>query len=349
VLTVAWENKPKAAPLEKKERLMTADFLSSDQLDQYHQFLREGEPGAAIRLLRERKGISIEDITRATLIPDWKLSDLENDDYAGLGASIFVVGYIRKIAKLLEVDSDPIVDAFKSQLPEESSEESEGEDWQAQATVAKPKAPRIPKISGIYWIAGLLVIWAGAVFWLKADREERTVTSAPQELVVPEVPESTADIVPTAPPATMPVATAEPAMTADNEDAQPELSAEFVESDAVAETQAPVPDTEAPAVTADSPIAPETTPVPMESFATNDGDLLVMTFVEDCWVEITDATGEVVFAQLQRTGDNLQLFGEAPFKVMLGNARAADVSINGKTVPISPIPGRDTLRFTVEP
>ncbi len=78
-------------------------------------------------------------------------------------------------------------------------------------------------------------------------------------------------------------------------------------------------------------------------------DLLLFSFNDSCWVEVKDAQGKVLFADSRAKGDNLQLFGQAPFSVMLGNAKAVDLLINGRQVSTLPPSGRKTLRLNVTP
>jgi cytoskeleton protein RodZ len=76
-------------------------------------------------------------------------------------------------------------------------------------------------------------------------------------------------------------------------------------------------------------------------------DSLVFTFTEDCWVQVQDGSGTTIHAATSKTGDTLALEGVPPFSVLLGNARAATLAHNGELVAITPVPGRNTLRFAV--
>lgn len=78
-------------------------------------------------------------------------------------------------------------------------------------------------------------------------------------------------------------------------------------------------------------------------------DNLVFSFSDDCWVSVKNARGESLFAQLQRSGDNLQLSGIAPFDIQLGNARVATLRVNDQPFSIPIKNGRKTSRFTVTP
>ena len=78
-------------------------------------------------------------------------------------------------------------------------------------------------------------------------------------------------------------------------------------------------------------------------------DRLDIDFNDDCWLEVTDSSGEVSIAKLKRGGENTRIFGAAPFTVKLGNAKAAQLHINGKlfTVPFNRNSSRKTIKFNV--
>ncbi|GAB3109179.1 helix-turn-helix domain-containing protein [Aestuariicella hydrocarbonica] len=76
-------------------------------------------------------------------------------------------------------------------------------------------------------------------------------------------------------------------------------------------------------------------------------DTLVFTFADDCWLEVRDVAGDVLTAKVYNAGDTIELKGIGPFKLMLGNVRAAQLSLNGVQVALTPNGSRKTLRTTV--
>ena len=73
----------------------------------------------------------------------------------------------------------------------------------------------------------------------------------------------------------------------------------------------------------------------------------IFEFSDDCWLEVRDASGTLIHADLERAGDTLRLDGEAPFDVLAGNAAAVKLSFLGESFPVRARPGRATARFTV--
>ncbi|MFT4719027.1 MAG: cytoskeleton protein RodZ [Candidatus Azotimanducaceae bacterium] len=64
-------------------------------------------------------------------------------------------------------------------------------------------------------------------------------------------------------------------------------------------------------------------------------DKLEFSFSDECWVEVTDATGESIYGDLNRTGNSLVIYGTAPFDVLFGKATAVQLAFNGEPVALS--------------
>lgn len=77
-------------------------------------------------------------------------------------------------------------------------------------------------------------------------------------------------------------------------------------------------------------LADNTTGPPTEG-ADNSLDTLELAFEQECWLEVLDARGDALAAELQLPGSRLTLAGEAPFSVKLGNhAQGVSAWVNGE-------------------
>lgn len=77
-------------------------------------------------------------------------------------------------------------------------------------------------------------------------------------------------------------------------------------------------------------------------------DTVVIRTTELCWVEVADATGYLLYGDLNQSGDELEVIGAAPFQILLGKASAAQVRFNGQEVDLEPHTTREfTARLTV--
>ena len=64
----------------------------------------------------------------------------------------------------------------------------------------------------------------------------------------------------------------------------------------------------------------------------NTEDTLIFSFTQDCWVEVEDVTGKMIFADLRKANQILELSGVGPFNVLLGYAPGVTLSYNDEPV-----------------
>ncbi|HKQ24480.1 MAG TPA: RodZ domain-containing protein [Burkholderiales bacterium] len=75
------------------------------------QFSVTGGAGSSLLAERRRQGLSLGDISRQLKLSVRQVEAIERDDYSGFGGPVFVHGFIRNYAKLLNLDPDPLVRA----------------------------------------------------------------------------------------------------------------------------------------------------------------------------------------------------------------------------------------------
>lgn len=72
-----------------------------------------------------------------------------------------------------------------------------------------------------------------------------------------------------------------------------------------------------------------------------------LSLTAECWVDIVDATGKRLVFGSRQAGEQLNLRGVAPIKVLLGNAAAATLSFNGEAIDLSGYPTGRVARLTL--
>ena len=92
-----------------------------------------------------------------------------------------------------------------------------------------------------------------------------------------------------------------------------------------------------------TPVAPAVAPV--ESAPVAGAGKVAVQYSADCWTQVTDATGKVLFGGLKRKGDNLEVSGKPPLSLRLGFARGAQVTYNGQAVDVAPFTSGETARL----
>lgn len=199
------------------------------------------------------------------------------------------------------------------------------------------------------WLVLFVVIGLSGAWWWqdrKAQQEEITTmadqssaelsSNSEQGQSVPLNTSTTTDPATTStPPASVDTTatnTQTPAVTAPAPAVDPQQNAVVSPSQAnvdtaatPAPTAATTPDGAAPLPTDQAGV---TTPVA-------DPNALVMNFTADCWLEVTDATGKKLFSGMQRKDGNLNLTGQAPYKLKIGAPAAVQIQYQGKPVDLS--------------
>ena len=67
----------------------------------------------------------------------------------------------------------------------------------------------------------------------------------------------------------------------------------------------------------------------------------------ECWVDVVDATGKRLVFGSRQAGEQLNLRGVAPVRILLGNAAAATLSFNGEAIDLSGYPTGRVARLTL--
>ena len=76
---------------------------------------------------------------------------------------------------------------------------------------------------------------------------------------------------------------------------------------------------------------------------------IVMTFSAPCWVDVRDSEREFkLFGEMPK-GARKVLGGTPPYKLVIGNAEAVTIEVNGKPFDIMPFANGNVARFTLNP
>lgn len=95
-----------------------------------------------------------------------------------------------------------------------------------------------------------------------------------------------------------------------------------------------------------SSLASETTTVPQQPSYSED---IEIAFVEDCWTEIRDATGRILFSGVKSKGSQLSLTGQAPYRVILGYTKGvSSLTYKGEAFDFSSFVRNDLARFELK-
>jgi cytoskeleton protein RodZ len=299
---------------------------------------RELSPGKLLVWARERAGLTQEQVAKELYMTLTKVRALESDDYRHMGSDTFTRGYLRAYANLLKLDVVQVLAAYDRHA-------------QKHGLVEQVLPRRIESSNKPVWqfivlvLLTLLLLWLVSI-WFFDNRQQPTYNR--------------------------PMAAVPPVETALNVQSLSESSASHasVSSGALGTAaEQLVEGSQSVSVTTDgsefpvqnsslsSAIQSAAASVSISSVArsalsvkqanASQLDSITFSFTEESWLEVSDARGDVLMADLQSAGSGLQLQGLAPFDVKLGNAPAVKIELNGDQVAIVPALGTNVLSIKV--
>ncbi|MDF3200579.1 helix-turn-helix domain-containing protein [Pseudomonas sp. 1912-s] len=320
-----------------------------------------GNPGETLRQARESNGWSLAEVALKLNLTTTSLGNLEAGAFDKLPGHTFARGYIRAYAKLLGIDQAALVQEF-DQI---TGTDSQGSNVHGLGRIEEPVRVSHTILRIVSLLLLIAVIGGGFVWWQdQTSQRGKDLSSNAMEHVEVESADGTTQIHPLDEPEDQAVAQGQAAPEAEPGAEQPAPEAGAVPAapavapaPAVATTpvapahtpaapaHAPAAPAPAPATTAPvTPVAPAisapTTPV----LIAGDGRVQI-TYVADCWTQVSDGNGKVLFSGLKRKGDTLDQGGKPPLTLRLGFARGAQVAYNGQPVDVAPFTSGETARL----
>ncbi|RQO60989.1 RodZ family helix-turn-helix domain-containing protein [Pseudomonas sp. KBW05] len=313
-------------------------------------------PGDTLRQARESNGWSLAEVALKLNLTTTSLSNLEAGAFDKLPGHTFARGYIRAYAKLLGIDQAVLVQEFD----QFTGTDSQGSNVHGLGRIEEPVRVSHTILRIVSLLLLIAVVGGGFVWWQdQTSQRTKDLTSNAMEHVEVESADGTTQIHPLDEPEDQAVAqgqaTPETPVTA--EQAAPEVApaataaapapvtpAAAAHTPAAPVAQAPTPAAPVQAPAPAAPAAPAISPPTTPALIAGDGRVQI-TFVADCWTQVTDGNGKVLFSGLKRKGDTLDQGGKPPLTLRLGFARGAQVAYNGQPVDVAPFTSGETARL----
>lgn len=289
--------------------------------------------GARLRNAREQLGLSQQAVAERLCLKVSTVRDIEDDKAPADLASTFLRGYIRSYARLVHIPEEELLPMMAKQAPIRAAKVAPMQSF----SLGKRRKKRDGWLMSFTWLVLFVVIGLSGAWWWqdhKAQQDEIS-TMADQSSAELNAGDSNSQSIPL-----------------DNQSAN-SASDTAANSAPVETSPAPAASTPAPApapaennavvapsqANVDTAAAPATSPLPTDqanvTAAAASAQDLVLNFTADCWLEVSDATGKKLFSGLQRKGGNLNLSGQAPYKLKIGAPAAVQIQYLGKPVDLS--------------
>lgn len=267
-------------------------------------------PGAVLRAAREAQGYSLSEVAQVLKFGVRQLEALENDDYSTLKGATFIRGFVRSYARYLRLDEVPLLAALEPQVA------------LAVAEVRTVDSVNAVMPSGVqdnskraYWLAAFVLL-LGAVAWFAWQEQGTSAPDTQKPETVPAVaaPEA-ASMVTSSASQPQPMLALTPAVIAPAAEGSPET---------------PVPP---------GPVAASPSP--------NERQLL-LSFSGISWVEVRDASNQIIYSGNSTPDSRQALRGRPPFQLVIGNASAVKLRYEDRAIDLQPHTRVDVARLTLD-
>ncbi|MBR7888260.1 helix-turn-helix domain-containing protein [Marinomonas sp. A79] len=264
-----------------------------------------------------------EDIAKALKIPLDQVRALEANQFNYFRSITFARGFLKSYCRVLSIDSNPILEAFDAEQKTPETTLKPVDKVNKQTNLGDPIVILISVV--IVAVLVFLVFWWP--FQTTKSSESGLASEQINEAVEPQM--DTDDLALEGEDLTLLtesnaavesqgsetldsdlLAPSKPLSLLDNGDVVTGLSAETM---AILEEAGVNP---SEVVRATAKVAPE--PTPMEPTPPSYSEDIVIAFEADCWTEIRDASGRILFSGVKTAGNELTLTGKAPYRVVLG-------------------------------
>ena len=279
--------------------------------------------GAKLKQEREKRGVTLEDISRSTKIGTRLLRALEEEHFDQLPGGIFNKGFIRAYARVIGIDEEDAINEYLAATGSGPSDKNT-QDHEAQVAEMRLPEPPVQPSAGLPWgtfAIALLIVALGFALWgFRSEEAQKTQSqpAAPTQ-TTPETASSTAVAPP--PPSQQALGTTEPTSAPPPAAPEPHPAT----SPTIHGSQSPVPVS-----------TPASSSVPASDKAatvTPAGSLRVLIKArEDSWISIT-VDGEVTTQDTLNAGAKKSVSAEKDIVIKAGNAGGLDFEFNGKKLP----------------
>lgn len=318
----------------------------------------EGLPtaGALLRAARESTGLHIAALAVALKVPVKKLEALEADRYDLLPDAVFTRALASSVCRTLKMDAAPVLERLPQKSGSQLSQAGGGINAPFRDSNDGPRPSALAQVSRPAMLAGIALLLAALVLIflpaLKAGMEDAK--------------SSLTDIVAAGVPGAAPISPAAQNDALDSNKAIVEISGSTAPLPVSGESAALVLPANTAANSAASVVASTsvassgsgsasgtlaaTAPLTGSGTAAQEAasGILVFTAKSTSWVEVTDASRQVVLRRTLSAGESAGANGALPLSVIVGRADATDVHVRGKPFELATFSKSNVARFEVK-
>ena len=310
--------------------------------------------GEILQRERKRQNLSLHEVADKIHITRNYVEAIESNSFEKLPAMIFAKGYVKSYGEFLKLDLNELMELYETYISRQLKNEKEK--TFAQARKRRDKNLPWAILSVVGFVVGFAGLWAYNNFGTgeRAVSAPETDSSAvEQESVSEQSVESTTTISPTPSPVipanievdTAVLQTAIQRVTSSNvdnvvqeKDANSAVAGDFgvTQSTLVNETRPSEPDGIEDRQDFSTGLIESSEPLDQVIEINAVGsDLLRISFSGESWVEVNDGAQNQIYRDIRSAGDVLEITGNAPFSILLGDAPFTSLTFNGTEIDVS--------------
>ncbi|QYJ88815.1 RodZ domain-containing protein [Shewanella halotolerans] len=302
--------------------------------------------GQWLKAARESRQMTLASVAEQLNLRPSIVQDLEADNYDNIASATYVKGYVKNYARILGLEMAKVDAYLAESFPVVSAPTMQSF---SRKTTRQARDGRLMLVTYliIFVLLALLVLWWVQKSAMVADLDlskpsveetaELSTLAASSEPMLAQDPQAGTGIEMPREQAAPDQAVTDQTMAEQSTSAQPTgEQAENLASEAgsTAETGVALEVTN-PNSQADEPLK------------SADDAVLALSLSGDCWIKVTDADGKVLVNGLKLAGKEMNVFGQAPFKVILGAPQSLTMRLNGEQVDLAKYPSGRVARLTV--
>ncbi|EMK3314724.1 cytoskeleton protein RodZ [Vibrio vulnificus] len=297
--------------------------------------------GTLLKRKRESMGYTQKQVADRLRLRVNVIEQIDDNQFESGQVATFTRGYLRSYARLVGLDEKIILDALDN-TGDAQHQEQEMQSFSRKTNTEKHNS----RIMLITWGIFIIITGISSLWWWQNQQENSLAQSVNQAAQLED-----AVIEESEPPLIDDVVMQEMDATTESNE-QNEVSSEespaspeSVEALEV-ETLEPIVEAEADA---ESQVEPQAAVVKVTSEApkANGETALTMAFRSDCWVQVKDASGKTLISGIRKSGQDLNLSGQAPFNVILGAPEGVTMTFASEPVDLSRYTAGKVARFTL--
>jgi cytoskeleton protein RodZ len=273
-------------------------------------------PGERLRAARTAAGLTLQGVADDLHLGVETLEALERDDYTQMPGRVFVRGYLRNYARLVDLPADVILASFDAHAPTEQAGPPGLRTVVSARQIRSQVRSSHSAVRAVTWIvvlalaALLLTWWQGYLEWPGGLPRSGEAQSDAPVIVLPA-----------------------------GESVPPSIQRDL----------APLLQEEKATPAGEQAIAASAPAQPVPGDAAAAPPTVVLELTGRSWVEVLDRSGAFKVNGTFEKGFRKTFEGEPPYRIAIGNVNSAHLLVDGKAVDLQPHFNGRLVRLTLDP